>query len=164
MSSPSRAMQRKNQRLARKQVAETLRGPATGAGAVDLGSMAGGDIAKQMEVAEDILRQQGFICTCGQRFHREGIAAIGYNLGRFPDQKMVMTKNGPQVQNVVDDGAQFFAQSFCSKSCPDYLDALKNGIPAPEGAIRPKIKAIRLLPAVEWLDEYPHNPFDDACP
>lgn len=153
----SRPQQRARARQDRQEAMGALRAQQPpqiqSAGAVDLGAMKGGDRSKQQEVAENVMRQQGFLCTCGEKFRDKGIIAMGYTLGRFPEQRMVQTPRGPQVETVVDDGCQFFAQAYCSRVCVDYLDALKNGLPTPEGSIRPSIKAIRILPTVEWMDE-----------
>lgn len=121
-----------------------------GFNAVDLSSIKG-DRQKQMLVAENAMRQSGFLCSCGTRFGTEAVQAMGYNLGRFPSQ--VMTAQGHQI--VTDDGAQLMIGSYCSRTCIDFLDALKNGLQVNPGSgvRRPKVVALRDLPNVEWLDE-----------
>ena len=125
------------------------------AGGVDLQQFKGGDRAEQQKVADRMLQQGGWLCSCGSRFTTEAIAAVGQTLGRFPATRM--TPQGPRV--VTEDGAQTITQTFCSKRCPDYQDALKNGLDVPEGSgmVRPPIVAIRYLPRTEWLD----TPEDD---
>lgn len=137
--------------LARRQQQAAAKDP--GAGAVDLGQFKGGDRQAQAEVAKRMLQQGGWVCSCGERFGSEAIAVVGQNLGRFPAQHM--TPQGPRL--VMDDGAQTLQSAFHSRMCPDYLDAIRNGIKwpegAPEGSVRPKVLAVRDLPPTYWLDE-----------
>lgn len=121
-------------------------------GAVDLGGLKGGDKAAQRAQAQVALANQGFVCSCGARMEGEGIQAIGQTLGVFP--QMVMTPQGPQ--QVMAEGAHTLLAVYHSRTCPNYVDALKNGIAlppeAPQDMPRPKILAVRSLPPVEWLD------------
>lgn len=159
MTHPARKMAREQARQARREAVRSMNPtPPPTAGAIDLAAMRGGDKVKQQEMADNAMKQQGFLCSCGERFRDEGVAVMGYNLGVFPEQKMEMTPRGPQMQTSMEDGCQFIALGYHSRRCPDFLDAMKNGIdPGAEareqGVVRPRVRAIRELPKVEWLDE-----------
>ena len=144
MGSMERQLRRRQQQTAAS---------APDAGAVDLGQFKGGDRQAQQEVATRMLQQGGWMCSCGERFASEAVAVVGYNLGRFPVQ--VMTPEGPRLG--MDDGAQMLQSAFHSRMCPDYLDAVRNGLKWPEGTppgnARPKVMAVRSLPPTEWLDD-----------
>lgn len=150
--SAQRELARRQQREAAAQTKRALAQAPPSAGAVDLSSMSGGDPIKQQEAADDAMKQNGFMCSCGTRFEGDAIGVMGYNLGRFPMQTPVMTPQGPQMQVKIDDGVQFVTSRFCSKQCPDYLDAVKNGLKTEEGVARPKVRAVVKLAGIEWLD------------
>jgi hypothetical protein len=124
-------------------------------GGVDLSHVKGGDPVVQRQRADEMLHQNGFVCSCGERFRDKAIIAMGYVLGRFPQQQTIQTPQGPQIANVMDDGAMMLQAGFCSTQCPDFLRALQDGLPVPDGMRRPPVMAIRDLPATVWADDIP---------
>lgn len=148
-------MRRKQQRSAR---GVDLSGPAIDARkAIDLNAYKGGNTVKQRRAVTNLLKQNAYICSCGERFEDEGIIAMGTWAGIMPDAEM--TPQGPKV--VLKDGAIIVTRAFHSKACVDYLDALANGIEREEGEERVTIMAVRRMPDTEWLADTPEVPEEE---
>lgn len=120
--------------------------PIPTAGAIDLDQYKGGNPVKQRQALRALLQQQGFICSCGERFEDEGIMAVGTWTGISPEVEM--TQAGPKV--VLKDGATLTMRKYHSKTCVDYLVALKDGIPREEGEAPVPIEITMSLPRMEW--------------
>lgn len=119
-----------------------VHGAGDGVSVPNLGTL-GGDRQAQDAMALEGLLAHALLCECGEQFREEGVAVFGVFKGRIP------TDAGAR------DGAVVVMRHYHSKLCPLYLDALAHGIEwegSEQAALtRPKVLAVRLLPAVTWL-------------
>lgn len=148
--SAERAMRRRAQRQAPT-------APPPTAGAVDLEKLKGGNVAKQRQAERQVLIQQGFICSCGQRFEDKAIIAFGMYSGLLEEPEHQQTPVGPMPTGRIlrRDGAVMTMRPFCSRVCPDYLEVLKDGMDRGEGEPPAKVIALRNAPVTEWLGDVP---------
>ncbi len=145
--------------MRRRQQRQAPTTPPPTAGAVDLGKLKGGDSLKQRQALRQVLTQNGFVCTCGQRFEDRAIMAFGAYSGVMEEPEMQQTPVGPMPTGRLlrRDGATLAMRAFCSRACPDYLSVLKDGMDRGEGEAPAHVIALRPLPATEWLSDVPEH-------
>jgi hypothetical protein len=117
------------------------------AGALDLSLLKGGNKQVQEQHVQEQLRQNGLLCVCGNRIEEQGVQLVGVWSGLIP------TQMGSQ------DAGACIQQPFCSKACPAYLKALREGLtfmlkagPTQQITLQAPVVAERPLQPVSWFD------------